>query len=106
MADLLALSFGHWDLSDILFLVLGVFMILINKIILVNPIGYLVILRDLDRGVMNRVDIWRINLGGKAGIRLVVVLTGIKQASTRHRCVSWYRPAGCRYGRPDSIYRE
>jgi hypothetical protein len=50
MADLLVLSFGHWDLFDIWFLVLGVFMILINKIIIVNPIGYLVILRDLGRG--------------------------------------------------------
>ena len=79
MADLLVLSFGHWDLPfdlfdlealdrlaqggesfdsaqdrepverlvepfDIWFLVLGVFMILINEIILLNPTGYLAIL--------------------------------------------------------------
>jgi hypothetical protein len=34
------------------------------------------------------------------------LFTGIKQASTRHRCVSWCRPAEFRCGRPDSIYRE
>ena len=37
-------------------------------------------------GAMNCGDIWMMNLGGKAGTRPVVVLTGIKHASTRHRC--------------------
>jgi hypothetical protein len=35
------LSFGHCDLFDIWLLVLGVSMILINKIIIANPMAYL-----------------------------------------------------------------
>jgi len=37
------LSIGHWDLFDIWRLVLGISIILIDKIIIVNPFGYLLI---------------------------------------------------------------